>query len=421
MTGPRLASVSGATRTRSVLLLVGLGLVLAVAGAALPVAAAYVVGVLLCGVGIALALRSRVPVAVAAFAAVGVAGAAVTLPLLVRPHTSGLAGEWETPAVDGEVLSDRALVSTDNTSVDLRTGKTVRLGSVTGGSRWVADDRMLVVRDDRVDSVRLDATGRWTWRPSGPRAIKPLAAAQGMTVLRVCPAPEASAGGGVCRLVGVDARGRAAWSTDAPGQRAGSTTVTGPAGSLPRVAVLPVPGSGGSFLVDPATGRRALVADAATLALADGPVVVTTASGGRCVTSLYAGLSPSWTSVSAQACPTALPSRWFTAEEHLWVERSGAWERYALAGGSHDAVSAEDVPEPGSPGGWAVSEDRISLRPNPFRGADRAFVLTLRDPTSREVVGRLVTEHRPRLLLAERGGLVVGEDGQVTRYSLDHT
>lgn len=421
MTGPRLASASQSTRTRSVLLLVALGLVLAVAGAALPVAAAYVAGVVLCGVGLGLGLRSRAPVAVAALAGVAVAGAATALPPLLRPHTTGLAGEWEAPAIDGEVLSGRALVSADNTSVDLRTGRTVRLGSVTGGSRWVADDRMLVVRDDRVDSVRLDATARWTWRPSGPRAIRPLAAAQGMTVLRVCPPSKASADGDACRLVGVDARGRTAWTTDAPGQRAGSATVTGPAGSLPKVAVLPVRGSGGSFLVDPATGRRALVPDAATLAVADGPVVVTTVSGGRCVTSLYAGLSPAWTSVSAQACPTAVPTQWFTAEGHLWVRRSGSWERYALAGGSDAQVSAEDVPQPGEAGGWMVSGERISLGLNPFRASDHAFALTVRDAGSGKEVARLVTDHRPDLLLAERGGVVVREDGRVTRYALDHT
>lgn len=416
MTGVRRSPVPA--RSRPALACAGLGLVLAVVGAVLPVSVLYVVGVVLCGVGLVLALRSRLPVAVAVLAGVAVAGLAVALPLMVRPHTSGLAGQWEAPAIDGVVLSGRALVSADNASVDLLTGRTVHLGSVTGGSRWVADDRMLVVRDDRVDSVRLDATARWTWRPRGPQAITPLAAAGGMTVLRTCPT---SASGGSCALVGVDARGRLAWTTDAPGQRSGSPTLTGPAGSLPRVAVLPVRGSGGSFLVDPATGRRTLVADAATLAVADGPVVVTTVSGGRCVTSLYAGLSPAWTSVSPQVCPTALPWRWFTAEGNLWVQRSGAWERYTLAGGSREQVSDEDVPEPGSSGGWNVSRERISLWPNPFRGSDHGFALTLRDPTSGEVAARLVTDHRPDLLLAERGGVVVREDGRVTRYALDHT
>lgn len=416
MTGARQSPV--AAGSRPALACAGLGLVLVVVGAVLPVPVLYVVGVVLCSVGLTLALRSRAPVAVAVLAGVAVAGAAVALPLLARPRTSGLAGQWEAPAIDGDVLSGRALVSADNTSVDLRTGKTVHLGSVTGGSRWVADDRMLVVRDDRVDSVRLDATARWTWRPRGTQAISPLAAADGMTVLRTCPT---SASGGSCALVGVDARGRQAWTTDAPGQRSGSPTVTGPVGSLPRVAVLPVRGSGGSFLVDPATGRRSLVPDAATLAVADGPVVVTTVSGGRCVTSLYAGLSPAWTSVSPQLCPTALPSRWFTAEGNLWVERAGAWERYTLAGGSREQVSGEDVPEPGAPGGWAVSVQRLSLWPNPFRGNDHAFVLTLRDPASGEESARLVTDHQPDLLLAARGGVVVREDGRVTRYALDHT
>jgi hypothetical protein len=154
-------------------------------------------------------------------------------------------------------------------------------------------------------------------------------------------------------------------------------------------------------------------------------VVVTTVSGGRCVTSLYAGLSPSWTSVSAQACPTELPSRWFTTEGHLWVERSGSWERYALAGGSREQVSAEAVPEPASArtatSRWSVSEQLVSLWPNPFRAKDQAYALTLSDPASGEVVARLVTGHRADVLLAERGAVVVREDGRVTRYTLDHT
>ena len=416
MTGsrlPRLAAGAGPAWVAA-----AVGVALTVVGALLPLAVLYVVGVVLCAVGLTAEVRRRLPRAVAVLAGVAAAGAALAVPLLLLPRTSGLAGEWEAPTIDGEVLSGRALVSADNTSVDLRTGKTVRLGSVTGGSRWVADDRMLVVRDDQVDSVRLDASARWAWRPTEPRAMRPLAAADGMTVLRVCPT---AASGGPCELVGVDTRGRTSWSTDAPGQRADSPTATGPAGSLPRVAVLPVRGSGGSFLVDPATGRRTLVPDAATLALADGPVIVTTVSGGRCVTSLYADLSPVWTSVSPLPCPTAPPSQWFTAEGHLWVERSGSWERYALAGGAPEQVTAEDVPEPGASGGLTLSEEQISLGPNPFRGADHAFDLTLRDPVSGEEVARLVTDHRAELLLAERGGVVVREDGRVTRYALDHT
>ena len=77
---------------------------------------------------------------------------AVAAPALTRPGSEDLSDDWAAPEVDGTVVAERALVSPDNTSVDLVTGKTVRLGSVTGGTRFVADDRMIVVSEGRVDS-----------------------------------------------------------------------------------------------------------------------------------------------------------------------------------------------------------------------------------------------------------------------------
>jgi hypothetical protein len=47
--------------------------------------------------------------------------------------------------------------------------------------------------------------------------------------------------------------------------------------------------------------------------------------------------------------------------------------------------------------------------------------LTLRDTASGHEVARLVTDQRAEVLLAERGGVVVREDGRVTRYSLAPT
>jgi hypothetical protein len=392
------------------------GSALVAVGVLLPVAAAYVVGVLLVGAALAVALRGRVPAWAAVTTALAAAGLAIGVPLLTLPRTTGLAGEWAARAIEGEVLGARALVSRDNASIDLTTGKTVRLGSVTGGSRWVADDRMLVVRDDRVDSVRLDASARWTWRPSEAATIQPLAAADDSTVLRVCPA---SGGGQPCELVGVDRRGRRAWTTDAPGQTARTTALTGPAGSLPRTAVLHVQGSGGFYLVDPATGRRALVAGAAVLPVAEGPVVVAHSSGGRCVTTLYAGTSPAWTSVTESLCADAVPSRWFTASEHLWVERGGSWERYALDRGARTSVPRSEVPEAHQTSRLSAAEEQDSLRLNPFRSTDRVSVLALRDDSSGQVVARLVTEHPAELLLAEDGAVVVRQDDQVTRYTVD--
>jgi hypothetical protein len=401
--------------SRAALAAAATGSALVAVGVLLPVAAAYVVGVLVVGAALAVALRRRVPAWAAVIAALVAAGLAIGVPLLTLPRTTGLAGVWAARAIDGEVLAARALVSRDNASIDLATGKTVRLGSVTGGSRWVADDRMVVVRDDRVDSVRLDASARWTWRPSEAATIQPLAAAGDSTVLRICPA----SGGRPCELVGVDGRGRQAWTTDAPGQTARTTALTGPAGSLPHTAVLHVQGSGGFYLVDPATGRRALVAGAAVLPLADGPVVVAHASGGRCVTTLYAGTSPTWTSVTERLCADAVPSRWFAASEHLWVERGGSWERYALDRGARTSVPRSAVPEPHRTSRLSANEEQDSLRLNPFRAADRVSVLALRDASSGQVVARLVTEHPAELLLAEDGAVVVRQDEQVTRYTVE--
>ncbi len=393
-----------------------LGLALAALGAALPSAAAYVVGATLCAASVGLALRRRLAPAAAVAGGVAVLGAAIAGPLMALPRTTGLAGDWATPAIDGEVLSGRALVSESNGAIDLVTGKTVRLGSVTGGSRWVADDRMLVVRDDRVDSVRLDAGARWTWRPAEPASIRPLAAADGSTALRVCPLPGAA---GTCRMVGVDARGRQGWTTDAPGQSSTTPASPGPSGSLPRLAVLRAPGGDGYFLVDPATGRRTLVPGADALSVPDGPVAVTHVSGGRCVTSLYAGLSPQWTSVTDDPCSQPLPSSWFVADGQLWVERDGAWERFALGGGAHASVPSSAVPD-------SLQEERpskatqkqIDLRPNPFRPTERMSTLALRDGGSGKEVWRLVTEHPASLLLADDGAVVVREDGRVIRYTL---
>ena len=421
---------------RTAAVLAALGAALAALGAALPVATAYVIGVLLCGGALVLALRARTPVWAGGLAAVALVAVAVGAPLATAPRTDGLSGDWAARAIDGELLSRRAIVSDDNASIDLRSGKTVRLGSVSGGSRWVADDRMLVVRDDRVDSVRLDASARWTWRPAEPSAIRPLAAADGSTVLRVCRLRGSSGGSGGsgssggdavsagvlgCEVVGIDSKGHRAWATHAPGQSASSAAHTGQAGSLPRLAVLQAPGSGGYFLTDPATGRRTLVPGEAALPLADSPVAIAHASSGRCVTSLYAGLSPEWTSVGSGPCARPAPSAWFVSGGQLWVERNNTWARYALRGGTREEVPAEAVPDPQRTSRLIASEGRVSFRVNPFRFTDRATVLTLRDAVSGEEVARLVTEHRLDLLLAEDRAVVVREDDQVVRYTLNAT
>ena len=78
---------------------------------------------------------------------IAVSAVAVAVQALAPP---GVRRSWAAPAVAGAVVGERALVSPDDASVDLVTGKTVRLGSVTGGRRLVADDRMIVVSEGRV-------------------------------------------------------------------------------------------------------------------------------------------------------------------------------------------------------------------------------------------------------------------------------
>jgi hypothetical protein len=394
------------------------GLALAALGIVLPNPAAYVVGSLLLAAALGLALRRRAPGWLAAAGAALVAASAVVVPALTRPGSEGLSGDWAAPSLDGTVVAGRALVSPDNTSVDLVTGRTVRLGSVTGGTRFVADDRMIVVGEGRVDSVRLDATARWTWRPARPSTVTPLAAARGQTVLRVCPAGQP----GSCRLLGVNGRGRQDWATEAPGQTADTPPLTGPGGSLPALAAMKPPAAGdGVFLVDPVTGQRTIVPGQAVLPLPDGPVAVTHVSGARCVTSLYPTPRPAWTRISEEPCQTARPQEWFVEDGQLWVQRQGRWTRLALADGRAGGAGAA----PGSRSGLvtagrvaSVRED-VPLGPNPFRGGEPAWALEVTDAASGGRVARLVSRERLTVLRLERGAVVVREGNRVVRYTLD--
>lgn len=394
------------------------GLALAALGIALPGAAAYVMGALLLAAALGLGLRRRTPGWLAAGVAVLAAAVAVAVPALTRPGSEDLSGDWAAPAVDGTVVAERALVSPDNTSVDLVTGKTVRLGSVTGGTRFVADDRMIVVSEGRVDSVRLDATARWTWRPARPSAVTPLAAARGQTVLRVCPTEQPSD----CQVVGVNGRGRQDWATDAPGQNADTQPLTGPDGSLPALAALSPPGAdAGVFVVDPVTGQRTIVPGQSVLPLPDGPLAVTHVSGGRCVTSLYATARPVWTRVSEERCQTARPQDWFAEDGQLWVQRQGRWTGLALADGRPGgAGEAADSRSGLAAAGMVASvRERISLGPNPFRGSGPAWALDITDAASGERVARLISRERLALLRLEREAVVVREGSRVVRYALD--
>ena len=100
----------------------------------------------------------RLRLAVASLTVLVVAGLALHL---ATPRTRGVQGDWSAQAVDGRVVADRAVVSGDNTALDLRTGKTVTLGSVSG-----APDGPVVaelVQDGRcVVSAYATASAQWT-------------------------------------------------------------------------------------------------------------------------------------------------------------------------------------------------------------------------------------------------------------------
>jgi hypothetical protein len=145
------------------------------------------------------------------------------------------------------VVADRAIVSGTNTALDLRTGRTVTLGSVRDGTPFVADDRLIIGGPGRIDSARLDATARWTWRaPTGTSTV-PVAAAGGSTLVLTCPAA------GTCALIGLDPQGRQDSRSDGIARHAAAPND----GSLPRVAARAVEG-GGVLVTDPASGRTVL-------------------------------------------------------------------------------------------------------------------------------------------------------------------
>ncbi len=58
-----------------------------------------------------------------------------------------------------------------NKALDLIGGKTITIGSVSGGERFVAGGRLLIVGTDRVDGAALDASQRWTWTGNAERLL----------------------------------------------------------------------------------------------------------------------------------------------------------------------------------------------------------------------------------------------------------
>ena len=374
-------------------------------------------GALLLAAALGLGLRRRTPGWLAAGAAVLAAAVAVAVPALTHPGSEGLSGEWAAPAVEGTCRGREALVSPDNTSVDLVTGKTVRLGSVTGGTRFVADDRMIVVSEGRVDSVRLDATARWTWRPARPSAVTPWPP-HGETVLRVCPTEQPSS------LPG----GRRQWPRAAglghrrarPGRR--HPTPDRP-GRLPSaLAALSAPGAdAGVFVVDP----NSRAAHHRPGAVRPSPARRPARRDPRqrrslCDQSLRhgaAGLDPRE--------PGALPDRASAGVVRGGGRACGCTGRAVdeTRAGRRPAGGAGDAPDSRSglaaAGMVASVRERISLGPNPFRGSGPAWALDITDAANRERVARLLSRERLALLRLEREAVVVREGSSGVRYTLD--
>ncbi|MCE1177713.1 MAG: PQQ-like beta-propeller repeat protein [Micrococcales bacterium] len=278
---------------------VAVGLVLALAGALLPSAAAYLVGVLAGCVGLGLLLWTRRGALVTLGVPAAAAALAIGLPWSLAPRTDGLEGVWSAEALDGAVVAGRALVSPANAALDLRSGASVRLGSVTGGERYLAADSLVIVSPGRLDLATLAGTVRWTWRPTAPTTITPLASDGTVVALRACPRA-----GGDCRLLGIGTAGRQLWDIADPSDRAAAPSF---AGTLPLVAAL-APRGTGVVVLDPASGRYVLAPGERAVALPDGRVSVLAESAGECTTLTYAAVDSPETGSAPAPCPASTPA-----------------------------------------------------------------------------------------------------------------
>ncbi len=352
--------------------------------------------------------RTRVAVAAGAVALI----LALAFPAyLTTPRTEGLDGDWSARSLSGPVVADRAILSGSNAALDLRTGKTVTLGSVRGGTPFVADDRLLIASPGRIDSTRLDATARWTWQAPAGRTATPVAAAGGSTLVLVCPAT------GTCALVGLDARGREVSRADGVARR----TAAPSHGSLPRVDASPVNG-GGVLVTDPTTGRTALRAGRSFVAVPDGPVVTELVQDGQCVVSAYAGADELWVKV-LDACPDTQP-KLAVADGAVSLTWPGRTERLALTSGAAPATQARVRIDSGSrlvarAAGMVAVESRKSLHTNPFRWGTHVTVIQLRDTRTGDKLAQVVSDQPLTVLHLERGAVVVRDGDRIVRYTLE--
>lgn len=354
--------------------------------------------------------RARLRAPSARLALVALVGALVlglaAAAYLTTPRTSGVRGDWAAKSLVGQVIASRALVSGDNTAIDLTTGKTVRLGSVQGGTPYIGDDRLVIAVDARVDSVRLDATTRWTWRAPSGSTVTPVAADRGSTAVNVCPAA------GPCDLVGLTAKGRQAW-------RAAGVGTRDPAGSeraLPKVAVTRVDG-GGVMLTEPATGRRTLQPGQALLATDTGTVVLADVQQGSCVVAAYVTPDPLWTQVLPD-CPGGKVPGMAAANGSLALSWPGRVERLDLATGRPTTAPQPVAGQLAAAGSLVAVRAERSTPLNPLRWGERTTVVRVLDTVTGDTRAQIASTGRLDLLRLEPHALVVREGSRIVRYTL---
>lgn len=317
-------------------------------------------------------LRTRRGRLLGAAAVLAVVAALVVTAYATTPRTHGVAGDWEARPLAGHVVG-RVLLSGDHTALDLRTGKSVSLGSAAGGRPYAGDGRLVIAGAGRLDSVGLDGTNRWTWRAAAGQTPVPLAARRGSTVVATCPV----GGSAPCDLVGLDARGHEAWR--APG----SSYVAAPgAQGLPHAYARANQG-GGVVVLDPVDGREALVPGQRLTAVPDGPVVVSAVQGGQCVLTAYDGADAAWTRVLARCADGVPPGE-----------------------------------EPGRSAELTVTRRSRATPANPLRWGSPTTVLTVADARTGRSLAQVAATGRLDLLLLDGRALVVRTAEGIVRYTV---
>ena len=352
----------------------------------------------------------RARLGAAALAVLAVLGATA---YLSTPRDHGLTGDWATKAVDGPVVAGRALVS-NNTAIDLRTGRTVRLGSVPRATPFVGDERLILQSAGRIDSARLDASARWTWRAPDGATATPVAAVGGSTMVRVC-------GKDRCELVGLNARGTRDWSLPSNVTDDAEGPSSRHAG-LASVFAERLPG-GGIQLTDPVTGRQSLQAGNAATTADGGPVLVADRQQGQCVVTAFTTPDPLWTRLLGPCPGAALPQ---LAKAGTTIQLSWPGSRTRLL----DAATGRDV-EPvkvaqlegvvAQVGGVVATASRQTQHGNPLHWGQPVHVLRFHDAATGRVRAELVSPARLDLLALTPQAVVVREGDDVVRYTLDGT